>query len=73
MSAQSPELQSQIAIWRARAADGSLTLPEMKEAIKLLRDGRVTAGQAAVSAKSRAKAKAEIKPADDLLSELGGL
>lgn len=66
-----PELASKVQTWRARAIDGSLTREEMKEAITALRAGRV--GASIASDKSRrAKAKAEIPDAMDLLAEMGG-
>ena len=65
-----PEIQAKIAIWRQKAIDNSLTLEEMKEAITLLRQGRVSAAASSESAR-RAKAKAAVPSADDLLSELG--
>ncbi len=65
-----PEIQAKIAIWRQKAIDNSLTLEEMKEAIALLRQGRVSAAASSESAR-RAKAKAAVPSADDLLSELG--
>ena len=72
MSAQSPELQAQIAVWRAKCADNTMTAEEYKEAIKVLRAGRLTAAAAAATgATRRAKVKAEIPSADDMLGELG--
>lgn len=65
-----PEIQAKIAIWRQKAIDNSLTLEEMKEAITLLRQGRVSAAASSESAR-RAKAKVAVPSADDLLSELG--
>ena len=72
MSTQTYELQAQIAQWRQKAADGTLTQDEMKEAIKLLRAGRVSAAYAS-DASRRKKAIKEIPHAADLLSELEGL
>lgn len=69
-----PELQAKVANWRRKAADGTISLDEMRDAVQALREGRVAA--ATVSEKSRAtkaKAKAEIKSADAMLDELGGL
>lgn len=67
--AQSPELQSNIANWRAKAIAGTLTREEMAEAIKALRADRV--GASIASEKSRrSKAKAEVPDADDLLKEM---
>ena len=40
------ELQAKIADWRLRAADGTLTLEEMKEGVRYLRAGRVSAANA---------------------------
>ncbi len=72
--AQSPELQAKLASWRLRAAEGTLTLEEMKEAIKFLRQDRVSAGRAAATtASKRKKAFAEIPAADDMLADLEGL
>lgn len=68
----SPELQSKVAVWRQRAVEGTLTREEMREAIALLRQGRV--GAAIASETSRKKsAKAAIPTATDLLAELDGL
>lgn len=66
----SPELQSKIATWRAKAVNGTLSPEEMKEAILALRADRVGAAVASAASK-RTKAKAEIPSADDMLSELG--
>jgi len=67
-----PELLSRIAIWRQRAADGTLTPDEMRQAIIALRADRVGA-QIASDKSRRAKAVKEIPNADDLLGELEGL
>lgn len=69
----SPETQQRIQVLRMKAAENTITLDEMKEAVALLRADRTRA--AFTSEKSRAtknKAKAEIKSADDMLNELGG-
>lgn len=68
----SPELQSKIANWRLRAAEGTLTQEEMKEAIILLRAGRISTAYSSDSAK-RKKAATTIVHADDLLSELDSI
>ncbi len=72
MSAQSPELQSRIAIWRAKAIDGSLTLEDMKEAVRAMRAGRISAAYSSEAAR-RSKAKSTVKDGDELLKELEGL
>lgn len=63
------ELQAKITSWRLRAAEGTLTLDEMKEAIRHLRAGRVSAVAASAAAK-RHKAVVAIPSADDMLSDL---
>lgn len=68
----SPELQSKFASWRARAADGTLTEAEMKEAILALRAGRMQAAASASVSKKRA-AMREIPKAEDLLGEMDDL
>lgn len=67
-----PELQSKIAGWRQRAAEGTLTIEEMREAILHLRAGRVSA-QNASAASTRKKAIAAIPSAADMLSDLEAL
>lgn len=71
-SPHSPESQSRIAVLRARAAEGSLSLDEVKEAVALLRADRHAAAQSSDQAR-RAKAKKAVKSADELLGELEGL
>ena len=66
------ELQSKIASRRLRAAEGTLTLEEMKEAVAFLRQGRVAAANASAASK-RKKAIAEIPHASDMLDELNNL
>ena len=70
-----PILQSKLAIWRAKAADGTATLAEMKEAIICLRMGRKSAVEASAASKTRSSAKA--KPTDksvaDMLDAIEGL
>lgn len=67
-----PELVAKIAIWRAKAADGTITLDEMREAVAAMREGRLAAANASDQAR-RKRAKAAVRSADDLLNELGGL
>ena len=67
----SPEVQAKIALWRRRADAGELTQEEMREAVSLIRQGRVTAGEA-VKAK-RTSARKAVRSADELLASLGAL
>lgn len=66
------ELQAKISSWRMRAAEGTLSLEDMKEAIVYLRAGRVAAANASAASK-RKKAIVAIPHANDMLSELEGL
>jgi len=65
-----PEINQKVAEWRQKQADGTLTPEEMKEAIQLLRGGRMSAAIASATSKSK-KAPMVVPSADDLLSELG--
>lgn len=68
-----PDLQAKIALWRQKALEGTLTPQEMFEAIRALRESRMSARDASDSAKRR-KAIAAIPDADDMLKEImGGL
>lgn len=71
-TAQSPELLNQIAVWRQKSTDGTITLEEMREAVKVLRAGRVSAITEAGVAKraSAKKSKGPVRSADDLLGDL---
>jgi len=66
-----PALASKIAVWRQKAADGTISLEEMREAVAALREGRKAAASSGERNKI-AKAKAAIPSADDLLAELTG-
>lgn len=68
----SPETLARIAQLRAKCADNSATLEEMREAVKLLRGDRRNAAASSETSK-RSKAKAVIPNADDMLGELEGL
>lgn len=68
----SPETLNRIAQLRAKVADGTITMEEMKEGVLLLRQDRKLAASSSDTAR-RAKAKAVIPSADDLLNELEGL
>lgn len=65
-----PDLAAKIALWRRKAAEDTLTIEEMAEAIALLRGGRVSAQVA--SDTSRAKRAAASAPIDanSLLDDL---
>lgn len=67
-----PEMQMKVIEWRRKVKDGTITLDEMKEAIKLLRENRVTVGVAPKKSRST-KVKPESIDSDALLNELGGL
>jgi Tfp pilus assembly protein PilW len=70
-AAMTPELQAKLANWRARAAGQGdpLTLEDMREALRLLRQDRRSAAAASDTSKAK-KAKQVIPDADDLLDQL---
>lgn len=67
-----PEVSQHLTILRQKSLAGTLTREEMKEAVALMRESRVSAS--AKSAKSKATKAAKAKPidSDDLLAELDG-
>lgn len=67
-----PELQAKIAMWRYKAAQGTLTPEDEKEAIAALRSGRIGAAVSSERART-ARAKVAIPDANDLLNEIGDL
>jgi len=67
-----PETRYRISILQQKAIDGTLTLDEMREGVKLMREDR-TSGASSSDSSRRAKAKAVIKSADDMLDELGSI
>lgn len=70
-----PELLNKLANWRAKAADGSITLEEMRESVKVLRANRMASAEAAAKSKSGSKKKSTAMPVDagSLLDQLNGL
>lgn len=68
----SPEMLNKFSEWRARAAAGTLSTAEMKEAIAALRESRRTAAETSTKT-TRRTAKSPARSAEDLLNELGGL
>jgi hypothetical protein len=74
MSNLSPEHQSKLIEYRAKAAAGTITLDDMKDAIIILRGSRRAAVDAAAAGRSKAaKAKPSDKSVDEMLGELEGL
>lgn len=59
---------AQIAEWRRKVMDNTITKEEMQKAIILLRQGRAAAAEQKKAAGR--KAKAPTRSADDLLAEL---
>lgn len=60
--------------WRQKAADGTITLDEMREAIAAIRKERVSASEkSSTSRATKATAKAKAAPIDSeaMLKELG--
>lgn len=69
----SPELQSKIAEWRIKSANGTITLDEMRQAVIAMRDGRTGAQEAAAASGKKSSVKKPVRKADDMLAELGSL
>lgn len=60
-----PETEMKIKLWREKAAAGTLTMDEMKEAIIILRAGRLAASEAASkTASTGGKSRAKKTPVD---------
>jgi len=72
MAINSPETLARIAEWRAKALNNTLTVEDMREALRTMRGDRAGAAFAS-DASRRKKAKAEIPDAQSLLDELGEL
>lgn len=69
--AVSPEMQTKIVDWRAKCLAGTITLDEMREAIKALRANRIAAATASAKSLKTGKKKAPAQSADSMLDELG--
>ena len=66
----SPEQMTKMIVWRQKAAAGTITLDEMKDAIITLRSTRKAANSAVKTSSGGKKASASV---DSMLSELEGL
>ena len=64
-----PDIKEKVIQWRAKAQSGTLTLPEMREAIQYLRTLRATA---TAKAKSKGTSKKVIN-SDQMLGDLAAL
>ena len=67
-------INEKIQEWRRKAADNTLTIDEMREAIAAIRKERVAAQETSTKSKAKkadTKAKAQPINSDDLLGELG--
>ena len=71
MLSTDPDFHLKLATYRRKAADNTITIEEMREAVVLMRQGRIAA--AAASTTSRKKAAAPAVSSTDLLAELDGL
>ena len=63
------DLQMKVEEWRRKAREGTLTLEETRDAIKVLRAGRSLIAAATGGSKTNRAAKAAKPSGDDLLSE----
>jgi len=68
-----PDLSFKVAEWRQKAREGTLSMDEMKEAIKVLRAGRAMIPAATGGSRTRKTASSTKPSGEDLLSELEGL
>jgi ribosomal protein L12E/L44/L45/RPP1/RPP2 len=68
-----PEISAKIAEWRIKAALNQLTPDEMREAIRVLREGRVAASHASAGAKAKKSAAKAPVDSEALLGELGSI
>jgi hypothetical protein len=69
---QDPDFQLKLASYRRKSADGTITLEEMREAVKLMRQGRLAAATTASKSRSTKTSAAPVN-SDTLLAELEGL
>lgn len=71
---QSPELQSKLALWRQKSIDGTITLEELKEAVRIMRADRHAALDAQMKSSSGAR-KSTKAPVDTakLMNDLENL
>lgn len=67
-----PDIQSRIAILRQKCIDGTVTKEELIEALREMAQGRLAAVKASAASKKKA-ARAEVKPANEMLDELSEL
>lgn len=64
-----PEINQRIALLRQKQADGTITEDEVKEGVRILREGRLSQAYASESSK-RKRAITAIPKAADMLNEL---
>ena len=65
---------AQIEVWRQKVKEGTITIEELRDAVKLIRDGRLSAGAAkprAAATGGRRSTDIDPQAAEDLLKELG--
>ena len=71
----SPELQAQVAQWREKIANNTITLEELRQSVIYLRDQRGKPPEAKTKAPKESVSKAEIAKVDTskLLGDLFGI
>ncbi len=67
-----PEMMTKIQLLRQKSREGTITIEELREAIALMREDRVGAGEASTKSRTKKAVKAAIN-SDDLLGQLDGL
>lgn len=75
MQINDPELLNKLAEWRRKCTDGTITLDEMRESVRVLRGNRMASGEAAAKSKAGGGGKKKATPVDagSLLDQLNGL
>jgi hypothetical protein len=70
-------LSAQVELWRQKVKDGTITTEELREAVRTIREGRVTASatKTRVSTAKGGRRVTDVDPAaaEDLLKELGDM
>lgn len=62
-----PQIEGQIALWRAKAIDGTLSQEDLKAAVAIMREGRVAAS-ASTATKKKPPTNLNV---EDMENELG--
>ena len=67
---QTPEVQNQVAQWRAKQLAGTMTQADWREAMEILRQHRTGAQDAAAASRAKSKAPVDVGALKDSLRSL---